>query len=341
MLNISYYDFMELEDESVARVPADKKIRIVCAKEGSAKYVADILIKHGFTDVGYLAGGIKSWGNLLVPALISTEKEFELYQFIRPGKAACSYGLITAGEMMLFDTTRNVDFYLDFAREKECRIVKVFETHLQADYISGFREIVARTGAEFYANDADFGQSKNKYTSLVDGEIQRFPADGAAVKVIFTPGHTPGSTCYIVNGKYMISGDTVLISSVGRPDLGGQVDEWAAMLYKSIQKIKKFPRDILVLPGHYIDWSDADAHLCFKAPLEAVIEKNSYIYSIDDESRFIEFIKENMRPQPDEYKEIRLVNANLKEVDPAEAEILDLGKNECAATAYAEGKNKG
>ena len=61
MQNISYFDFMEIEDECVAKVIKDKPVRIVCAKEGSAKFVAEILDKHGLKDVGYLEGGIKSW----------------------------------------------------------------------------------------------------------------------------------------------------------------------------------------------------------------------------------------------------------------------------------------
>ena len=61
MKNVPYIDFSdEEEEESVAKVPRDKKIRVVCAKEGSAKYVAEVLIKHGFEDVAYLEGGIKS-----------------------------------------------------------------------------------------------------------------------------------------------------------------------------------------------------------------------------------------------------------------------------------------
>ncbi len=63
--NVSYYDFMEAEKESVALVPAGRRIRIICAKEGSAKYVTEILDKHGFTVVSYLSGGFKNWGNML------------------------------------------------------------------------------------------------------------------------------------------------------------------------------------------------------------------------------------------------------------------------------------
>lgn len=336
MINVSYYDYMEIEDESVAKVPAGRKIRIVCAKEGSAKYVAEILEKHGYEDVGYLAGGIKTWGNMLVPKLIAGEDDFELYQFIRPGKASCSYGLLSGDEIMFFDPSRNVDFYLDFAKEKGCKVIKTFETHLQADYIAGSREINEKTGAAFYGNEADFSGSKNPYTPVVDGETHGFSNGEAEVMVLFTPGHTPGSTSYVVNGKYMISGDMVFIASVGRPDLGGKAEDWAVLLYGSIQMVKKLNHNMIVLPGHYMDWQEANDDLIFISTLGEAIDRNSDIYYIESEAAFIQFIKDNMRQQPEEYGEIRQVNANLKQVEDDRAEELDLGKNECAATAYAK-----
>ena len=340
--NVSYYDFMEAEEESVARVPADRRIRIVCAKEGSAKYVAEILEKNGFTDVGYLSGGFKSWGNMLVPKLITkliTDKNgYQLYQFIRPAKASCSYGLLHNNEMILFDPSRNIDFYLAFAAEKGCTITKTFETHLQADYISGSRIIAERTGATFYGNQGDFGDSNNPYTPVVDGETHRFSdsASSPAVNVLFTPGHTPGSTSYIINDRYMISGDTVFISSVGRPDLGGQAAAWAILLYNSISMIKQLNPELTVLPGHYMNWEEANDDLIFTTSLGEAIERNKAIYSIASEEAFIQFIRDNMRAQPEEYAVIRLLNANKEQVNSERAEELDIGKNECAATAYAE-----
>jgi glyoxylase-like metal-dependent hydrolase (beta-lactamase superfamily II) len=335
MMNISYYDFMEIEAECVARLPKGRKIRIVCAKEGSAKYVADILDKHGFEDVGYLTGGIKTWGNLLVPRLVNPGMNYELYQFIRPGKASCSYGLIHDKEIMLFDPSRAVDFYVDFAAKKGCTIIKTFETHLQADYIAGSREIAARTGAEFLANDADFKGSKNNYISLKNSETYAFKTGGPKVKVLFTPGHTPGSTSFIVDDKFMISGDMVFITSIGRPDLGGKAVEWAEMLFNSMKMVKKLDDDLRVLPGHYMSWQEANSDLIFVLPLGKIKHRNKKIYTIDNLNDFIAFIKENMRPQPEEYAQIRRANANLEHYDEDKQEELDLGKNECAATAYA------
>jgi len=333
--NISYYEFMEDEEGSVSRVPKGSRVRIVCAKEGSAKYVAEIFDKFGY-DVGYLLGGIKTWGNLLVPKLLTKGTDYELYQFIRPGKASCSYGLICGKEMMLFDPSRNLDFYLGFAAEKGCMVTKTFETHLQADYIAGSRDISKRTGAIFYGNDGDFSTSKNPYTPLADGDIHRFSLGGPSVRVLFTPGHTPGSTSFVVDERYIISGDMMFIHSVGRPDLGGKAEAWAGLLYDSIQMIKKMDPSLMVLPAHYMDWEEANEDLLFTRALAEVLERNKDIYELETLDAFIAFIKANMRPQPEEYAVIRLVNANLREEDEEKQEELDLGKNECAASTYAK-----
>ena len=335
MANISYFDFMEIEDECIAKLPKrDTPIRIVCAKEGSAKYVAEILEKHKFTDVGYLAGGIKSWGNLLVPKKLNATGDYQLYQFIRPGKGSCSYGLVSGDEVIFFDPSRNYDFYVNFAKEKGCKIIATIETHLQADYIAGSRVIAEKTGATFYANQNDFADAKIDYSPLTDGQEIGF-ANGPSVKALFSPGHTPGSTMYLIDGKFIITGDIIFIKSIGRPDLGGKVDEWAAVLYETIRRVAAMDGSLAVLPAHFIGWDEANDELLFTTSLEKTRELNKSIYEIKDLGDFLTFIKSNMREQPPEYATIRLVNANLEVVDDEKAEILDLGKNECAASAYA------
>ncbi len=78
MMNIPYVEFIEKEAACVAKVPKGETIRIVCAKEGSARYVAEILVNHGFEDVRYLEAGIKTWGNLLAPKLVSSANDYKL-----------------------------------------------------------------------------------------------------------------------------------------------------------------------------------------------------------------------------------------------------------------------
>lgn len=335
MQNISYFDFMEIENECVAKVIKDKPVRIVCAKEGSAKFVAEILETHGFNDVGYLEGGIKSWGNLLVPVLLNPDEKFKLYQFIRPGKASASYGLQNGDELMLFDPSRNTDFYLEFAKQNRCTLIKTFETHLQADYIAGSRILAEKTGAEFLANENDFSGAKITYTKLQDDALYHFSQSGPTVQCVFTPGHTPGSTSYIIDNRFMITGDTMFIQSIGRPDLGGQVEAWSDKLFDTLQKVRTYQKDMIILPGHYMSWEEANTQLAFVSTLVETMVFNKDIYAIADKTTFLRFIQSNMRKQPDEYAIIRRINANLEQVDDDRAEELDLGKNECAATAYA------
>ena len=335
MQNISYYEFMEIEDECIAKISKDKPVRIVCAQEGSAKYVAEILEKHGMKDVGYLEGGIKSWGNLLVPVLLNPGETYQIYQFIRPGKASSSYGLINGEELMLFDPSRNIEFYLNFAKRNKCELIKTFETHLQADYIAGSRTLSERTGAEFLANENDFSGARIHYSRLQDRVYYTFSQSGPTVQCLFTPGHTPGSTSFIIDNRYIITGDTIFIQSIGRPDLGGQVEEWSYKLFETLQQIKEMKGEMIVLPGHYMSWEEANDQLAFASTLAETMAFNKAIYAIRNKEEFLDFIKSNMRKQPEEYAVIRLINANLEQVGNDKAEELDLGKNECAATAYA------
>ncbi|MCK5418385.1 MAG: MBL fold metallo-hydrolase, partial [Desulfobacterales bacterium] len=334
MANVPYVEFVEHEEESVAKVPAAEKVRIVCAKEGSARYVGEILVNHGFKDVRYLEGGIKTWGNMLAPKLVASDDGYKLFQFIRPGKASCSYGLISNDEMVLFDPSRNVAFYQSFAEKNAATITRTFETHLQADYISGSKQIAADSGAHILGHENDFKDAAFKYQKIVDDQDYAFSKGGPEIKALHMPGHTPGSTSYLIDNKYLISGDTVFILSIGRPDLGGKAEEWSKLLYHTLKtKIAELEDDLVILPGHYMDWSEADPSQIFSDTLGNIKNKNSDIYSISTETEFIGFIKDNMRLQPEVYAEIRKVNAGLLEVDAEKQEIMDLGKNECAASA--------
>jgi rhodanese-related sulfurtransferase len=191
MVNVPYMEFIEFEAQSVAKVPRDKKVRIVCAKEGSSKYVGEILVNHGFSDVAHLKVGIKAWGNLLAPVRVAQGDGYELYQFRRPGKASCSYGLISGKEMMAFDPAKNLDFYIDFAQSKGCRLTKTFETHRQADYISGSDGLRQRSGAEIVAPEGDFKAAVFPYTPARHGEVHRIGDHGPGVEVIHTPVTPP------------------------------------------------------------------------------------------------------------------------------------------------------
>lgn len=334
MINVPYMEFIEKEKESVARVPRGEKIRIVCAKEGSAKYVGEILVNHGWQDVAYLEGGIKTWGNMLAPRLAAEGSGYRLFQFIRPGKASCSYALIVKDEMAVFDPSRNVAFYERFAEDNGCRVVKTFETHLQADYISGSRQLGKQAGAKIHGHEVDFSQAVFSYEQVKDGNVFTLAAGGPEIKAVHMPGHTPGSTSYLIDRRYLITGDAIFILSIGRPDLGGKAVEWAKLLFHTIKtKIAGLDESTVVLPGHYMEWAEQNHEGLFAGTIGDIKRRNADIYGIKREEDFVRFIQDNMRQQPEEYAKIRQINAGLLIVDDEEQEIMDLGKNECAANA--------
>ena len=151
---------------------------------------------------------------------------------------------------------------------------------------------------ETVAPDEDFKAARFPYTPARHGDIHRFRESGPTVEVIHTPGHTPGSTCYRIDGEYLITGDTVFIQSIGRPDLGGMAEAWSEMLFKTMTEILlKLDDNTMVLPGHYMAWEEADANLIFAAPMHRVKKLNADIYAIDHARKFYAFMQVHMRPR--------------------------------------------
>lgn len=333
-INIPYFDFIEEPDAHIALVPPGEKVRVVCSKEGSAKYVSELLIGGGFTDVGYLQQGIVGWGNGVIPRQVETDGNYELYQCVRPGKASCSYVLISNGEAMVFDPSRNIEVYTQLTESKGAKISRSFETHRQADYISGCQLIKKATGCTIMANRFDFDGAAFEYDAVADGDI--YKCGDVEVKAIHTPGHTMGSTCYQIDGKFLLSGDTVFIKTAGRPDLGGKWEEWSRVLYLTLfLKLGKLSDDLVVLPGHYVGWDEANEKLLFAEKL-GQLRKQVDAFQIDNEVKFKEFISDNMRQQPGVYAEIRRVNGGWLNPSEEEANTMDLGKNECGASKYGK-----
>lgn len=336
-INIPYFNFMEDVQGSIERIPAGEKIRIVCAKEGSAKYVADLLCENGFSDVGYLRQGIVGWGNALIPRQVSPAGgEYILYQFIRPGKASCSYLLISGREAMVFDPSRNIEAYRSVAARHGSTIVRTFETHRQADYISGSPQLGQEGGCSIMVNALDFEGAVFPFQPVRHGDIFPFAEQGPEVRALHTPGHTMGSTSFLVDNRYLLSGDTVFINTAGRPDLGGKWEQWARELYLTLMlRLREIDDGVQVLPGHYTNWSEANQDGIFMEKLGR-LRRSVVAFRLANEKKFAEFIQENMRPQPGVYAEIRRVNGGWLKVSPEEADTMDLGKNECGASNYGK-----
>lgn len=172
--------------------------------------------------------------------------------------AHAAYYLESNGEAAIFDPLREVQPYIDRAKKDDAKIKYIFETHFHADFVSGHLDLKKKTGAQIV-----FGPTaKPNYEAIVAEDGQIFEVGAYKVKVIHTPGHTMESTTYLLideNGKEhgIVTGDTLFIGDVGRPDLAQKVvaeltqEKLASHLYDSLRnKIMPLSDDLIVYPNH-------------------------------------------------------------------------------------------
>jgi glyoxylase-like metal-dependent hydrolase (beta-lactamase superfamily II) len=172
--------------------------------------------------------------------------------------AHAAYYIENNGEAAIFDPLREVQPYIDRAKKDNAKIKYVFETHFHADFVSGHLDLKAKTGAQIV-----FGPTaKPNYEAIIATDGQIFTIGNYKIKAIHTPGHTMESTTYLLideNDKEhgIISGDTLFIGDVGRPDLAQHViadltqDKLARHLYHSLrEKIMPLSDDLIVYPNH-------------------------------------------------------------------------------------------
>jgi glyoxylase-like metal-dependent hydrolase (beta-lactamase superfamily II)/rhodanese-related sulfurtransferase len=338
VINVPYFNFLEEEDESVAQVPADQDVLVVCAKEGSAQFVAEILNERGI-NVSYLAEGIVSWGGLYDVRDAVNESFGRIIQIARPARGDLSFMVVSDGEAAIIDPLRHIDYYLDAANEAGAQITHLFDTHAHADHISGGPALAEATGAPYYMHpyDAihpiDMLPAQMPYNYLNDG--QTFTVGQFQVKVIWYPGHTLGQVNYLFTAPtgqtYLFTGDGIFLRSFGRPDLGGQAEAWTPILYESM--FKRLPQhvndDTVILPAHFSTLDEADENGVFAAPYAQVKAQNSSLKAQTLEE-FSAFVLAHLPFFPPEYVEIKRVNAGLVTPDEEKASELELGKNICA-----------
>ncbi len=333
-VNIPYFEFLEEPEASVRRVPRDGELTVVCAKGDSSAYVADLLKERGIP-ARNLSGGMIAWGDLHIARDVRNwaASGATLIQVQRVGKGCLSYLLVSAGKALVVDPSRQIGEYVQLAAERCGRITHVVDTHLHADHVSGGRELAARTGAVYHLGAEDAVGASFAPDRLRDGETVRVSGASVRVLAINTPGHTPGSTCLLVNDEALLTGDTLFVTSVGRPDLGGRAIEWALDLYESIYgRLGKLPDDTLVLPAHYAGPQEIGDDGRVVTRLGELRRRNP-VLQVGDREAFLEFVREHMPPEPAGYAEIRRINLGLVGADEERILELELGPNRCALGA--------
>lgn len=329
-LNVPYFDLIDGVEGIMDKLPKDKKVLVVCAKEGSSIMVAEMLLEAGL-NVSYLSGGMKAWSEHLEPVKVGElSNGGEMYQFVRIGKGCLSYMVVSNGEAAIIDATRMTEIYIDFASEIGATIKHVFDTHLHADHISGGRKIAEATGAAYWLPPKDAEEVIFEYNALQDGNEVKIGDTKINIHALYSPGHTIGSTSFVVDEKYLLSGDILFIDSIGRPDLAGMAEDWVGDLRESLYvKYKELSEELIVLPAHFMIIEELNADGSVAKKLGTLFAENHGL-NIDDEETFRKLVTKNLPPQPNAYQEIRQTNMGKVTPDVDEQSEMEIGPNRCA-----------
>lgn len=328
-LNSPYFELLDGVEQIINKIPTDQEVLVVCAKEGSARMVAHLLSEAG-RSVSYLQGGMEAWSEYMEPIQVGKlNNDGAIYQFVRIGKGCLSYMLVSNGEAALIDPTRMTEFYLDFANRIGAKITHVLDTHLHADHISGGRTIAEQTGAIYWLPPKDAGEVTFPYRPLEEGEI-KIGDSTFTIHAFYSPGHTIGSTSFIVDDKFFLTGDILFINSIGRPDLAGKAEEWVDDLRKTLyDRYRSLSTELWVLPAHFMMIDELNEDGSVSERLGTLYRKNHGL-NIEDKRLFKKVVTENLPPQPNAYHEIRQTNMGKIHPGPDQQREMEIGPNRCA-----------
>jgi glyoxylase-like metal-dependent hydrolase (beta-lactamase superfamily II) len=150
---------------------------------------------------------------------------------------------------------RDVEGYIEFANAKGMEVKYVIDTHIQVDHLSGGRSLSKTTGAQYCL----YKSADVSFSFIAITDEQELDLGNVTVKVLHTPGHTRESICLLVTDKtrgpepwFLLTGDTLFVGAVGRPDLPGTINESAGQLYDSLNnKILGLPDTLEIYPAHF------------------------------------------------------------------------------------------
>ncbi|SDF90977.1 MBL fold metallo-hydrolase [Halorientalis regularis] len=333
---IPYMQWLQAEvQDSVAdradEIDGEGPITVVCGKGEASAYVAGLLTEAGI-EAHNLAEGMQGWARVARTVELPCDAA-TVVQFQRPASGCLSSLLVAGDEAAVIDPLRAfTDRYVVAAAQRDAEITTVVDTHVHADHVSGLRELAEKTGATPVLPRLSVQRGVEfDVETIIDGE-ERAVGD-ATLRAVHLPGHTTGMTAFTV-GNVLLSGDSIFLESVARPDLQrgeGGAEALAAQLYESLtERLADFDGDTLVAPGHYSEGTDPDADGAFAARL-GDLRESLPVFEMD-RTAFTARIMRDIPPQPDNFERIVAANLGLAELDDGAAFEVELGPNNCAAT---------
>ena len=230
-------------------------------------------------------------------------------------EASLSYffGCGGEGKAMAVDVVAgDEDWYIKQAKERNVEITHVIDTHVHADHYSGGKDLADRIGAKYCLHEN--AGVKFQFEKLVDNQV--IELGNVAVTVVHTPGHTFDSICLVGSDRrrtnepwFMITGDTLFVGAVGRPDLAGKEVEMAGMIYDSLhERVLTLPNEVEIYPGHQAG-SACGADLSGKPSSTIGFEKRFNPKLSMDRDAFVEALTQEIPPRPAAMD--RMVEANI------------------------------
>jgi glyoxylase-like metal-dependent hydrolase (beta-lactamase superfamily II) len=347
---VPYIKFVQAEIKgTVAEQAPDlpEPIVVVCGEGKASAYVADLLSTEGI-DAANLAGGMDAWAELLVAAAVPTDGPVTVRQYQRPSSGCLGYLVEHDGEAAVIDPLRAfADRYVADAADLGATLSYAVDTHVHADHVSGVRAVADRTDAEVVLPAGAVDRGLDFDARLVD-DGETLTVGGVALHALHAPGHTHEMTGFVVDGtdpdgndagtdtdEVLLAGDSLFLRSVARPDLEEGVEgapELAALLHRTLtERFADLPDDVLVAPGHYDATTTASGSGAYAATLGDL--RGSLEALSMDADAFVDHVLSAMPSRPNNYQRIIETNLGRERVDDAEAFEMELGPNNCAATA--------
>ena len=226
------------------------------------------------------------------------------------------FGCGSLGKAVAVDVVAgDEEWFLEEARKANVTISHVIDTHVHADHYSGGRALAKLAGAKYCLHENDKDVVKFEFTPLTDNET--IEAGNVVIKVLHTPGHTMDSICLAVTDKrradqawFVITGDTLFVGSIGRPDLAGREQAMAGMLFDSLHaKLLTLPDETEIFPGHQAG-SVCGAGISGKPSSTIGFEKrfNTGLH-INNKDEFVRYLTSEIPPRPAEMD--RMVASNI------------------------------
>lgn len=238
---------------------------------------------------------------------------------LQTGCASYIFGCTSKAQLAVVDPhIEHIEDYLAVSRQANSPIVAIFETHVQADHLSGAQQLVAASRASIYLHES--AEAKFPLVPVHDGDLIQLGND--YVRVLHTPGHSPDSVSLVVgdraraNADWLVfTGDTLFVGDVGRPDLHGEAHtvSFAGQLYDSLfNKLLKLDDTVEVYPGHFA--GSACGRAMSGKPSSTIGFERRFNPALQqtDRDAFIAQVQQNQTPAPAEFAAIRRANLEAR-----------------------------